>query len=462
MTGLPQELFETEPLQRPGSMVVEHAELAVVAAILADPEAYFDVADVLEAEDFADNNLREIYAAATRCERRGTPIDALTVADELQRTKSLGKVGGIVYLNDLVQMAGGYSLTAARDLVSDRSLARKVVRAGRTMTQQATDLKGTGQKALEVAESEVFAIGHRRAASSLMPLADAIPETMAELAHVRESVLLGHTTGLRDLDLLTGGVQRGQLITVAARPAMGKSAFALSLARAVAENTSDTVVFLSYEMSRHELTLRLLASAMAVELGDLRRGQFPPEMTGDLVKVAKNLERLPIFIDDSPPETVAGVRAAMRRLARRETLGCVVIDYLQLMAGEGRGRDENRVQEVSSISRGLKRMARELDVPVVTLSQLNRQLESRPNKRPMLSDLRESGSIEQDSDTVWMLYRPWVYNPSEDPETAEIIVAKQRQGVTGTVHARFEGPYTRFVDREEGWTAPAGSGGVFF
>ena len=245
---------------------------------------------------------------------------------------------------------------------------------------------------------------------------------------------------------MTGGLQAGQLITVAARPAMGKSAFALSLARHIAESTGLLVPFLSYEMSRSELSMRMLSTALKYDLLRLRQGDMPTDMERDLAVAAEKMALLPVLIDDNPPETIGGVRSAMRRLARRGQVGAVVIDYLQLMSGDGRHSDENRTQEVSAISRGLKRLADELECPVIACSQLNRQLENRPNKRPQLSDLRESGSIEQDSSVVLMLYREVVYNAAADPTLAELIIAKQRNGPIGVIHLEFASECALFTD----------------
>jgi len=421
------ELSGTEPLERPRGLVDEEAEAAVLAAVLCDHEAYYDVAELLEPEDFAGVAHREIWRAVRSCESQGRPIDKLTVADELKRSNALGRVGGLVRLEDLVQRAGRLEhLVEHAEMVADRALARRVVHSSREIAKVATDPASTGDEALANAEREVFAISRSRTNAGVLTMDQAVPETLAELAKARSSLLVGHTTGFRELDRLTGGFQPGQMITLAARPGMGKSAMALSLARSMCESTGDTVVFLSYEMSVHELTTRLLASQLGCELHQLRQGQFPAEMEADLVAGAKRLEQLPLLLADDPPETISGVRALCRRLARRAPIAAVVIDYLQLMSGERRSRDENRATEVSEISRGAKKLARELGAPVVGLSQLNRQLESRPDRRPRLSDLRESGCLTGDT-LVWRA------DTNTHVTMAELLVSNERDIPVWTV-----------------------------
>jgi replicative DNA helicase len=284
----------------------------------------------------------------------------------------------------------------------------------------------------------------------------AVANTMKELAKVRTKILLGHSTGLRDLDKITGGLQPGQLFIVAARPGVGKSAFALQIARHVAESTGLLVPFLSYEMSANELTMRMLAGALSYDLHRLRQGELMAGMERDLAVAGERLAGLQILIDDNPPVTIGGVRSLMRRLARRGEIGAIFIDYLQLMEGDGRSRDPNRVQEIAQISRGLKRLATELQVPVVALSQLNRGLENRPNKRPMLSDLRESGSLEQDASIVAFLYRDHLYNPAADPGLAECIIAKQRNGPSGTVMLGYTPACAKFETTDRTDPGPSG------
>ena len=448
-------IANTTPLEdpKPLNFVVEYAEAALIAGSIIDSEVYWEVCEIVNSDDFSSSTYKEIWKAIVACETQGRPIDRLTIADELKKAGVLGKVGGILKLDDIVKEADGLSnATAYAELVSDKALGRRVAQVSRTIYANVIKPSSTGADSLEFAEKEIFSVHKLRGKSDLVGMNVAVPETLKDLATARESRILGESTGFRELDKLTGGVQGGQLIVIAARPGMGKSALALALARNVAESSGKTVAFLSYEMSRKELTIRLFASVLDVELHLLRQGQFPVEMEADLIASARRLESCSLLISDRPPDTVAGVRASMRRLARKTPVSAIVIDYLQLMQAS---KGENRTQEVSEISRGLKQLARELDTPVIALSQLNRQLENRAEKRPQLSDLRDSGSIEQDADTVWFLYRDWVYNPSSDKGACELVIAKQRQGPAPvTVHLEFKSSSTKFVDRPREYQAP--------
>lgn len=415
------------------------AEQSILATLLTSPESYDEVATQLEPEDFGVSAHIEIYRAIVACDNSGRPFDQVTVADELKRAKLLTKLGGVESLTKLVAMAPTVTnLQAHVDIILDKALRRRLLNAGREISNEAMEPSHNAKDALAVAEHTIFDLGKSRQQGSLVEMAQAVPLMLEELAKTRTSLLVGHSTGFKDLDALTAGFQGGQLIILAARPAMGKSALGLQLARHISESSGLTVPFLSYEMGTTELTIRMLASALKYDLHKLRAGELPPGMDRDLASAAAKMAQLPVVIDDNPPETIGGVRSAMRRLARRAPLGAIVIDYLQLMSAETRHQGENRTQEVSEISRGLKRLATELNVPVIALSQLNRGLEQRPNKRPMLSDLRESGSLEQDASLVMFVYRDAIYNAVSDPTMAECIIAKQRNGPTGTVHLDFK------------------------
>lgn len=422
------------------------AEAHVLAALLTSPEAFLDVSERLVADDFGVPAHAVIYAAIVDLDTTGKPIDAITVANELRRRRLLAKAGGPDYVAQLLEVAPTVDHVAAHaDIVAEKALARRLVEAGRHISGTALAAQLPAADALTDAETTIFALGATRRRSSLTPMPQAVAETMAELAKSRNRLLLGHPTGFPELDRLTGGFQGGQLITLAARPAMGKSAFALQLATHIAGATGLLVPFISYEMSLSELTMRMLSTAVNYDLHKLRQGDLPQGMDRDLAVAAEHLTELSVLIDANPPESISSVRSAMRRLARRGEIGAIVIDYLQLMEGDQRFRDSNRTQEVSEISRGLKRLATELDVPVIALSQLNRQLETRPNKRPMLSDLRESGSIEQDSSLVMFLYRDHVYNATSPANLAELIIAKQRNGPSNvTVPLFFDAHCARF------------------
>jgi replicative DNA helicase len=452
----PDDGGEEQGERRPVGLVDAVAEAAVLGACLQNPETYFDVCLELVEEDFGVGAHRLIWRAMVNCDLQGKPLDAVTVGDELTRAGDLGRAGGRQRLLDLIAgvPAALENSGAHVDIVRDRSLARHVMGAARSIAGEVNQPATTGPDALEFAEQQVFALGNRQSGDGTIHIAQAVPEMLASLAKARNKLLLGHSTGFNELDKRTAGLQGGQLIILAARPGMGKSAMALQLARNVCETSGDPVLFFSYEMSHDELLIRMLSGSIGVPLHDLRQGNLPHEAERDLSAAAQRMMALNLHINDKPPATISGLRSMVRRRARRGPLAAVVIDYIQLMSGDGRGRDENRTQEIGAISRGLKMLARELDIPVIGLSQLNRSLEQRPNKRPMLSDLRESGSLEQDADSVWFLYRPSVYDASADPTGAELIIGKQRQGATGHFPLIFDAPLARYRDAPAGATVP--------
>lgn len=429
--------------------VDEEAEAAVLAAAITSPESYYETRESLRVEDFGIEAHRAVYQAMVSLENAGRPIDTITVVDELRRQKLLTRAGGVENVQRLASIAGSVvNVPAWREIVGEKGLLRRLVAAGRNITAGAMTTGADGDQVLEAAEQSVFEIGARVQPSTLITMPEAVSNTMKELATVRGRTLLGHSTGLSALDRITGGLQPGQLFIVAARPGVGKSAFALQIARHVAESTGLVVPFLSYEMGANELTMRMLASSVSCDLHDLRQGMLMDGLERELAVAAERIAQLPILIDDNPPTTIGGVRSMMRRTARRGELGAIFIDYLQLMDGETKSRDPNRVQEIAQISRGLKRLASELKVPVIALSQLNRGLESRPNKRPMLSDLRESGALEQDASVVAFLYRDHLYNPAADVDLAECIIAKQRNGPSGTVVLGYEPKCAKFTNTD--------------
>ena len=423
------------------------AESSLLAALLTSSGAFADVTEELNAEDFGSPAYALIYDAIYGVDTAEKPIDAVTVIDELRRRKHLQKVGGpsaileLAARTDIVANVGAYV-----DIVRGKSMLRRLLNAGRTIAGESLAVEAEPEIVLERAEGLIYDLGAKRTVSSMVAMPQAIAKTLEELAKVRSKALLGHPSGFPELDQLTSGFQGGQLITLAARPGMGKSAFAMQLAAHIADVTGLQVPFLSFEMSTSELVMRLIAVQLGYDLHKLRQGDIPPGIDRDLSLTTSKISQMSLLIDDTPPTTVAGLRSAMRRQARRGEIGAIIIDYLQLMEGDRRSKDQNRTQEVSEISRGLKRMASELNVPIIALSQLNRQLETRPNKRPMLSDLRESGSIEQDSSLVLFLYRDFVYNSQSDPRQAELILAKQRNGPSGIqIPLIWDAPAARFL-----------------
>lgn len=441
------------------------AELAVIATVLTSPEGFYELGDTLTAPDFAVPAHQVIWEAVVACDAQGRAIDLITVADELTRAGHIDAIGGVSRLEQIVSALPDHleHLGSHADIIVDKSTKRRVFDAARQIAAEAVAPGVTGDDARAFAESAIFDLG-QRASSNLVPIAQAVPEMLQDLAKVRTSILQGHDTGFRDLNKLTGGAKAGQMIVLAARPGVGKSALALQLARNFAESSGDPVLFFSYEMSRSELLIRMLSAQTGIELRDLQQGIIPSgdDVELDLSVAAQRLAALPLLIDDRPPEHVSGLRSVIRRVARRGKVAAVVVDYIQLIGALNGGRSfSNRQEEVAVVSRTLKLIAREIEAPVVALSQLSRTLESRPNRRPMLSDLRESGSIEQDADVVLFAYRDHLYNPESDPEDAELIIAKQRQGETGTIHLRFEGSRTRFSDRPEGYR-PGGAADIDF
>lgn len=434
------------------------AELSILSALLTTPDLFLDITSILVADDFAMSAHQDIYKAALLCDQSGQPVDAITLADALRRMKKLVKVGGQKYIDSIVERGGSVdNVMHHANIVLDKSKLRKLLSVGRSIAGNAISPDAEASKVLSEAESQVFNLGKEHTTSSMLEMSQAVPLLLESLAKAQTSSLVGISTGIPSLDKLTGGLQGGQLIILAARPAMGKSALGVQIARHIAESTQSYVPVLSYEMGVIEITTRMLATATGCDLMRLKGGDLPEGMERVMAKAAKDLCDLTMLIDDSPPETIGGVRSAMRRLARRGPIGAIVIDYLQLMSGETRFMQDSRNQEVSEISRGLKRLATELNVPIIALSQLNRQLEQRQNKRPNLSDLRESGSLEQDANLVLFLYREHVYNSSVHPEKTELIIGKQRNGPLGVVRLKFEGSCAKFTEDNASYSPANGS-----
>lgn len=462
---LPAEPTRLQRSANPGLNPIEiEAEQSVLAAVLSSPKVYDDLCDQLVPLDFGHPTHEAIYGAIVACDASGRPFDPITVADEMRRAGTLGNRGG--YLKDLLTFPLALeNLDAHVEIVQDRALRRRMVSAARTIGGAALNPQNDATVALDIAEQQVFELGQRQAASSLAPMAQVIAKTQAEMARARSAKIVGRSTGIEELDAVTGGLRGGQFVIIAARPAMGKSVLALQIAAHIAEVEDLPVPFFSYEMQHEELGVRLLASHTGISMNELSRGHVPTDDGMDRVfaREVARLNQSRLLIDDQPPSTVSGLRSEIRRLARRGPLGAVVVDYLQLLDGDGGRRSENRTQEVAFISRTLKMLAVELDIPVIAVSQLSRQSESRPNKRPMLNDLRESGSLEQDANLVLALYREWVYDRSQDETHSELLILKNRQGPLKEIAVDFDGPCARFrnTDREldRTFAAPAAPGG---
>ncbi len=427
------------------------AERSVLGSMLIEAEAIPRALTLLVPEDFYRDAHRAIYEAMLRLFDRSEPVDLVTLSAELGKAGRLESIGGAAYLT---QLASGVP-TAAHveryaEMVRDRSLARQVIRAGTDIVARGFDPQTSAEELLDEAEQVIFHIAQNRSTRSYSPLKDVLIEAIGKVDAVyREGGgVTGVRTGFPELDDLTAGLQPADLIIIAARPSMGKTAFALNLARNAAMAGVPTAIF-SLEMSREQLALRLVCSEGFINQNNLRTGRMSDTEWKNFAIAVDRLSAAQILIDDAAGLTALDLRARARRMKAEHHIGLIVIDYLQLM--EARGRQENRQQEISAISRSLKALARELDVPVVALSQLSRAVESRQDKQPMLSDLRESGAIEQDADIVAFIYREDYYNPELPPEqlnVAQINIAKQRNGPTGRVQLHFHKEFGRFDARE--------------
>jgi replicative DNA helicase len=424
------------------------AEQAVLGGMLLSKDAIADVVEVLRGHDFYRPAHETIYEAILDLYGRGEPADPLTVADQLQKNNELGRVGGAPYLHTLVN----YVPTAANagfyaDIVRERAILRRLVEAGTRIVQMGYNGDGEADDIVDAAQAEVYSVTERRASEDYLPLSEVMEGTLDEIEAIgsRGGQMVGVPTGFVDLDALTNGLHPGQMIVIAARPAVGKSTIGLDLARAAAIRHQLTTVIFSLEMSRNEITMRLLSAEARVPLHHMRAGQMTDDDWNRIARRTGEVSSAPLFIDDSPNMTMMEIRAKCRRLKQRHDLKLVIVDYLQLMSS-GK-RVESRQQEVAEFSRALKLLAKELEVPVVAISQLNRGPEQRQDKKPLLSDLRESGSIEQDADMVILLHREDAYE-KESPRAgeADFIVAKHRNGPTATITVAFQGHYSRFVD----------------
>ena len=430
------------------------AEMSLLGAILIDEEVLTDVMDKVKAEDFYEKRHQRIFAAILRLFEMHRPIDLLTLSDELEKKDDLETVGGSSYLNELTN----YVPTAANaatyaELVAQRAVRRRLIKASTDIADLAYQDDSDTQEILERAEAELFSVSDTSLKQDLVSLEQILTESfdrMEEL-HRDRGKIRGVRTGWRDLDNMTAGLQRSDLIILAARPAMGKTTLVTNLAYNVAAKEHQSVLFFSLEMSKEQLVDRMLADAAGVDAWNIRTGNLSDDDFEKLSTAMGEMAEAPIYIDDTPGLTVLEMRTKARRQAHIHPLGLIIVDYLQLMQGRSRGGEFNRVQEVSEISRGLKLIARELNVPVIALSQLSRSVESRNPPIPQLADLRESGSIEQDADIVQFIYRPGYYNPDdvELQNITELHIAKHRNGPTGKVELYFHPERLRFMSLEK-------------
>ena len=432
--------------QQPQSL---EAEQAVLGSILIDSRCVAEVIGILKPEDFYQEQNREIYETVYTMFNFSETIDPVTVLDKL---KELGYYhdNSKEYVMQLMEITPtAANVVRYANIVQEKSMLRGLGQAAGDISEMVYEQTGTAGEILETAEKKIYALRKGERGDSLEHIGTTLHKVFDRLDELSQSdsSIAGMSTGLKDLDSKINGLNKSDLLLIAARPAMGKSAFALNIGANVAHTYKKTVAIFNLEMSREQLAMRLLANKSYVELQKLATGKLSDEEWTKLCMASDELSRMDIRIDDNPTVTVADINAKCRRL---DNLGLIIIDYLQLMQGSGYGKNsENRVVVVGEISRSLKIMAKELNVPVICLSQLSRAVESRTDKRPILSDLRESGAIEQDADSVMFIYRDEYYNPNtEDKGIAECIVAKNRHGETGAVKLQWIGQYQSFADRE--------------
>ncbi len=424
------------------------AEQSVLGAILLDNQALNNVLEVLEAKNFYSEGHRKIFSAIIELSDRNEPTDLITLTNILKNKKQLDSVGGAVYLASLVDnVPSAANVSHYAKIVKEKAVLRQLIGTATGILKNSYEAGTDVDQVLDEAEHAIFEISENKIRPSFYQLKNIIKDSFKTIERLYENknLITGVPTGFERLDDLTSGLQKSDLIIIAGRPSMGKTAFALNLASHAAVEMGLPVAIFSLEMAKEQLALRMLAADAKVDSQRLRRGLVGETDWPKLTTAASRLSEAPIFIDDTPAITVLEMKAKARRLKAENGLELVVLDYLQLMRAGG--RKDSREQEISEISRSLKALAKELNVPVIALSQLNRKVEDRTNRRPQMADLRESGAIEQDADVIAFIYRDEVYNKSEDnPEKgiAEIIIGKQRNGPVGTVKVAFLEKYTSF------------------
>ena len=431
-----EELKRTRPERVPPHNL--EAEESVLGSMMLSAEAIAAVVDIVKAEDFYRSSHQLIFEAMLSIYARGEPVDAITAVEELKRRHALDGVGGPLYVYNLVESVPTPASAAYyAHIVADHALLRRLIKAAADIMSKAYAVPEDPRRAADEAAALVYAVSRYREQDQAVPLGTLVDESMSALEHIqqRDSAFAGVPSGFVDLDNQLSGLQKGNLIVVAARPGVGKSSFVTNIARNVAVDVGAPVAMFSLEMSRFEIGMRLLCGEARVGWDRVRTGRVATEEWTRIVEAAEVLHEAPLYIVDSGNVTIVDIRAKARRLrSSRQGLGLIIVDYLQLMSGHI--RVDNRQQEVAEISRSLKLLAKELEIPVIAVSQLNRNPETRADKRPQLSDLRESGSIEQDSDIVMFIHR----EDSEDPQVkgkADLIVAKHRNGPTGTIPLTF-------------------------
>lgn len=428
------------------------AERSLLGSILIDDEALVDVADKIAANDFYDRKHRQIFGAMVKLYQKHSPIDMLTVSNELKSQGILDEAGGVEYLSDLTNYvpSAAHAVEYAR-IVREAAVRRNLTKAGEKIADLAYKTDEDVESILSQAEADLYSVSEDSQQNEMVGLESLLSDAFEKMTylHQNKDKLRGVQTGFKDLDKMTAGLQKSDLIILAARPAMGKSTLAQNIAYNVAMREKKTVLFFSLEMSNSQVVDRMISEASGVDSWNIRTGNLTQEDFSRISDAMGEMSEIPLKFEDKPGMTVMEMKTKAQREAHKGELGLIVIDYLQLMRGS-RNFGDNRVQEISDISRGLKLLAKELDVPVLALSQLSRSVEARPDKRPMLSDLRESGSIEQDADIVMFVYREDYYNPDTDRKhITDLIIGKHRNGPVGTVELYFHPEKLKFMSLEK-------------
>lgn len=424
------------------------AEMAVLGSIMIDREAVGRAIELLDESCFYKDAHRKIFTSVLDLYERNEPVDVLTLSNELEKRKDLDAVGGQYYLTELVErIPSAANVEYYSKIVLDKALLRKLISVSNDITNECYEAAENSFDIIDRAEQKIFSLSEKRLRRDFLHIKPVLHDTMeiVESFHGRKGGITGVPTGFTRLDEMTSGLQKSELIIIAGRPSMGKTALALNVARNAAINSSVPVGIFSLEMASYQLAMRMLCSEARVDSHKVRIGRLPEKEWTKLGMAAGILAQAPIFVDDTPAMNILEIRAKARRLKSEHDVGMLIVDYLQLI--QGPARSESRQQEISVISRSLKALAKELDIPVVALSQLSRAVESRGGeRRPLLSDLRESGALEQDADVVIFIYRPEVYGPVEREGIAEIIIGKQRNGPTGHLDLAFVNEYVQFAN----------------
>lgn len=437
-------ISDAAPLKVPPQNV--EAEQSVLGGILLEPEALSRVLEVMSGGDFYRESHRKVFSAMLELYQQGVPVDLITLTETLQKRGQLEEIGGVGYLASLADaVPSAVNIDVYARIIREKAVLRRLIQRATEIASKGYGYGGSAEELLDEAEKSIFEISQDKINPMVYPLREVITESITSLEKFfdQREMVTGVPSGFTDLDRLTSGFQKSDLVIIAGRPSMGKTAFALNIARNAAVEHDIPVAVFSLEMSRQQLALRLLCCEARVDSYKVRSGFFGEREWDQLTDAAGILSKAPIYIDDSPSLTVLQMRAKARRMKAEKDLGLIIVDYLQLM--KGREGSDNREQEISEISRSLKALAKELNIPVLAVAQLNRRPDVREDKRPVLADLRESGAIEQDADVICFIYREEMYNEnSKQKGIAEILVRKHRNGPTGSVSLAYLEQYTRF------------------